>query len=399
VKVIVIGGGAAGFFAAIRSAELGNNVALLEKDSKLLSKVKVSGGGRCNVTNSNFQVSELIKGYPRGAKFLRKAFGQFASKDTVDWFEGKGVKLKAEPDGRMFPTTDDSQTIVDCLLQATKKSGVQINKNIRVRSIEKSAAGFLLKDDTGNEIDADKVIVASGGSPKKDGLEWLEQLDHNAVDPVPSLFTFNIPGNPIKELMGLSANVRTKIQGSKLSSEGPILITHWGFSGPAVLKLSAWGARELAERNYNFNVLINWSNLNSEEEVRANLNESRSSKAQIKNLNPTSLAGRLWDFLLNKAGISPSKLWNELGKKDFNRLVNTLFADTYEVKGKTTFKEEFVTCGGLSLAEINPNTMESRIIPGLFFAGEIMDIDGITGGYNFQAAWTTGWIAGGGKSG
>lgn len=398
MKVAIIGGGAAGFFAAIQAKENfpEADVVLFEKTNKLLAKVKVSGGGRCNVTNGCQNNSELATGYPRGRNQLKKAFKVFNNNDTQKWFEERGVSLKTEPDNRVFPVSNDSQTIIDCLMAEANRLAVNIQTGSSVESIKSKNHGIQLKvngvDDT-----FEKVIVATGGSPKRKGLEWLEDLGHKIEDPVPSLFTFNMPQEPIKKLMGVVApHAQISVQGTKLKSEGPLLITHWGMSGPAVLKLSSFGARELADRSYQFKIQVSWLNELSFEKVLAQLSDLTNSnpKKQIQNVRPNQIPDRLWLFLLSKAEIELSKPCAELGKKALNKLVNFLVNDVYEVSGKTTFKEEFVTCGGVSLESIDFKTMQSRVVPNLYFAGEILDIDGITGGYNFQAAWTTGFIAG-----
>ena len=393
-KVAVIGGGAAGFFAALSAAQNHPqcHVVIFEKSDKVLAKVKVSGGGRCNVTNATHQSSQLVKSYPRGGKALKKAFAQFQTQDTIDWFQSRGVPLKTEADGRMFPTSDSSQSIIDCLTHQAQKAGIEIRMRTPVRSIEQLPEGFSLNDET-----FDAVIVATGGSPKASGFDWLVSLGHTVSEPVPSLFTFNMPGESVKSLMGLVVqDAVVRIQGTKLSHQGPVLITHWGMSGPAVLKLSAWGARELQSRGYAFTIQINWIGIANEDEVHdtidAWLPEFR--KKKMANACPFDLPKNFWLYLMTKAGISVDTLWLELGKKQRNRLLNTLLNDTYDVQGKTTFKEEFVTCGGIEVHEVDFNTMQSRILPGLYFAGEVLDVDGITGGFNFQAAWSTGFVAG-----
>jgi predicted Rossmann fold flavoprotein len=398
MEVAVIGGGAAGFFAAIscKTHHPKAKVTIYEKSDKLLAKVKVSGGGRCNVTHACFSISELAKHYPRGDKQLKKAFAFFSVKDTVAWFESRRVKLKTEEDNRMFPVTDNSQTIINCLMEEVQKLGIPVKIQQTILAIEKGEDGFKLLLNHGQSILPDKIIVASGGSPKLSGFEWLKNLGHSIETPVPSLFTFNMPGEPIIGLMGVSAgNVSIHIQGTKLKQQGPLLITHWGMSGPAVLKLSAWGARILHGLNYKFKVQVNWLGKNEHEireQLTAELEEFR--KRKIANKNPFQLANRLWLFLLQKAEVDPDINWGDIPKAKLNKLLNTLLNDEYLVEGKTTFKEEFVTCGGVSLQEIDMNTMQSNICPGLYFAGEVLDVDGVTGGFNFQAAWTTGFIAG-----
>jgi predicted Rossmann fold flavoprotein len=397
-KIIIIGAGAAGIFGAINIASKNPDAELvvLEKSSKLLSKVKISGGGRCNVTNVCHEPKELIKHYPRGYKKLKKAFEQFGSKETVQWFESRGVKLKAETDGRMFPVTDDSQTIIDCLLNECKKHKVEIRTKVAVESISKTEQGFSLTIKGSENMECDKVVIATGGHNKLESFQWLADLEHSISEPVPSLFTFNLPDSNITALSGVSvSDVEVKIAGTKLSYQGPLLITHWGMSGPAVLKLSAWGARILHEKNYEYSVLVNWLATTNEEEARQKLTEFQidNPKKMLFNSNPFLLPKRLWEYLLTKCDIDEDLRWNNFSGKKFNKLVNHLIADLYEASGKTTFKEEFVTAGGIKLGDVNMQTMESRKCPGLYFSGEVLDIDGVTGGFNFQAAWTTAWLA------
>jgi predicted Rossmann fold flavoprotein len=399
LQVAVIGGGAAGFFSAI-SAKTHNpeaKVTIYEKSDKLLSKVRISGGGRCNVTHHCFDIRELVKFYPRGERPLKKAFGMWSPTDTVEWFQKRGVELKTESDGRMFPVTDDSETIINCLMEETRNLGIGIKTGANIKSIKKLDEEYEMGFYRGGRKTADKVIVATGGSPRSKGFDWLRELGHDIEEPVPSLFTFNMPDEPIKELMGVVADpVSIKIMGSKLKSSGPLLITHWGMSGPAVLKLSSFGARDFNEMDYEFKALVNWTGDRPEQEVRALLKnvEDEHGKKKIPNVNPFGLPGRLWNFLINKLELGDDMIWQNMGKKNINRLVHLLTNDEYQVQGKTTFKEEFVTCGGISLADVDMKTMESRKSPGLYFAGEVLDIDGVTGGFNFQAAWTTGYIAG-----
>lgn len=399
MQVAVIGGGAAGFFSAISAKKHHPDakVIIYEKSDKLLSKVKVSGGGRCNVTHHCFNIGELVKFYPRGEKQLRKAFGIFSPTDTISWFEERGIELKTESDGRMFPTTDSSQTIIDCLMGETQKLGIEIKTNSAIKKLSPQGDGFLLSFKSGETKFVDKVIVASGGNPRADGFNWLKELGHSVEEPVPSLFTFNMPNEAIKELMGVVANpVSVRIMGTKLKSTGPLLITHWGMSGPAILKLSAFGARVLFEQDYQFKALINWTGEKSEQEIRSALDVilAENPKKKIRNVNPFELAGRLWEFLITKLELPADMIWDNMGKKNINRLVHVLMNDEYSVSGKTTFKEEFVTCGGISLQDVDIKTMQSRPCPNLYFAGEVLDIDGVTGGFNFQNAWTSGFIAG-----
>jgi len=396
-KLVVIGGGAAGFFCAVNAARLNPalKVIIVEKSSKVLSKVKVSGGGRCNVTHACFEIPELVKRYPRGQNFLKKAFHWFNTNHTIQWFGERGVKLKTEDDGRIFPVTNDSQTIIDCLVTEANKYGVEILFNTEVKKIERCSNVFELE--TGNrKFESNFLCIASGGYPKSSQFEWLKQIGHTIEDPVPSLFTFNIPNNTITSLMGVSLeNATVKIQSAKLIETGPLLITHWGMSGPAILKLSAWGARELSKLQYHFSILVNWLPRYNENTLRAEWQQLRDQYAaqKISNKNPFALPARLWLHLLDECLISPDARWADLSAALQNKLIKTLTGQIFQVKGKTTFKEEFVTCGGIKLSEINPNTMQSKIVPGLFFAGEVMDIDGITGGFNFQNAWSSGWIA------
>ena len=397
-QVIVIGGGAAGLFAAlsVREHHPHVRVVLLEKGARPLDKVRISGGGRCNVTHDCRDLRRLAAHYPRGERFLRKAFRHFAVADTIAWFRDRGVELKTEPDGRMFPTTDDSGTIVDALTSAADRAGVEVRLRCPVTALEPQGSRWVVRTPEG-ELQADRVIVASGGSPKREGLQWLADLGHAVVDPVPSLFTFNLPGDPITKLMGVVADpVTVHVAGTKLSSTGPLLVTHWGLSGPAVLRLSAWGARELHERGYRYTVRIDWTGGLGELPVRERLRDLRDAQARklLRNAEPYGLPARLWDFLLKRTGVDEATVCAELSRKDLDRLVDVLVNDRHEAWGKTTFKEEFVTAGGVALSDVDPDTLASRKAPGLYFAGEVLDIDGITGGFNFQAAWTTGWIAG-----
>jgi predicted Rossmann fold flavoprotein len=396
--IAIIGGGAAGFFAALSAKKHFPNhqVIIFEKSAKVLSKVKISGGGRCNVTHACPDNKLLSTYYPRGENFLRKAFDQFNATSTIEWFEQRGVLMKTFPDGCIFPKSNDSQTIIDCFLNEAFKLGVEIRFNQSIQFIEKENNGFQLNTRE-EKIRVDKVIVTIGGQPKRSGLEWIEKLGHALIEPVPSLFTFNMPVNPIRELMGnVVENTTVKVEGTKLIGKGPLLVTHWGMSGPAILQLSAWGARVLFEKNYHFAILVNWLDTKKEVALRGELETiilAHGAK-MVGNLNPFPMTSRLWNFLLSKSEIQPEIRWKDLGKKNINKIVNTLLNDRYEVSGKTTFKEEFVTAGGIALAEIDVKSMQSKLVPGLYFAGEVLDIDGITGGFNFQSAWTTGFVAG-----
>ena len=397
-KLVVIGGGAAGFFCAVNAARLNPElkVTIIEKTSKLLSKVKVSGGGRCNVTHACFDIMEMSKKYPRGGNFVKKAFHQFFTTDTINWFEERGVALKQEKDGRMFPVTDSSQTIVDCLLDEVSKYGVEILMNADVKKINVQHSIFNIQFSEGKVLQTDYVCIACGGYPKSSMFNWLTELGHSIEEPVPSLFTFNMPGHPITKLMGVSvANVRVKIAGSKLEQEGPLLITHWGLSGPAILKLSAWGARELKERNWEFGISVNWLAGENEQGLKAKFKQLRFELAsrKITGKNIFGLPQRLWDYLLEFSEVDKETRWADLPAKEENRLIKNLCICEFSIKGKTSFKEEFVTSGGIKLNEIDHNTMMSKKVPNLFFAGEVMDVDGVTGGFNFQHAWTSGFIA------
>jgi predicted Rossmann fold flavoprotein len=402
-KLIVIGGGAAGFFCAINAASKSPNleIIIIEKAGKLLSKVRVSGGGRCNVTHACTSIAEMIKKYPRGENFLKQAFHHFFTTDTIDWFQKRLVKLKTEADGRIFPESNSSETIISCLMQEAAKYNVQILMNQEVVKIEKislkeSTNNFKLIFKDASVLQSDFVCIACGGYHKADQYNWLSALGHSFEMPVPSLFTFNIPENPIAELMGISVeNVQVKINGTKLSQSGPILITHWGFSGPAILKLSAFAAKKLAALQYHFSISINWLSDYNENSLLEKFKLIRHELASKKiiNKNPFNLPQRLWQYHLKLCGIKEELRWADLPAKQQNILVKQLCSQQFHVKGKTTFKEEFVTAGGIKLNEIDANTMASKIVPSLFFAGEILDVDGITGGYNFQHAWTSGWLA------
>lgn len=405
-KLIVIGGGAAGFFCAVNAARMNKelSVVLIEKTNKFLSKVKVSGGGRCNTTHACFDIAEMSKKYPRGGNFVKKAFHQFFTTDTISWFKERGVELKAEADGRMFPVTDSSQTIIDCLMKEATKYAVEVMMSTEVKKINvhqsmpaRPGGGFNVQFSNGKQLEADYLCIASGGYSKSSMFEWLKELGHSIEEPVPSLFTFNIPGHPIRELMGVSVeNARVRITGTKLEQEGPLLITHWGMSGPAILKLSAWGARELAVKNYDFKIMVNWLPEYNEQQLADKFQSLRLNIAaqKITNKNPFGLPARLWEFILYFSDVNGERRWADFPAKEANRLIKNLCNCEFEVKGKTTFKEEFVTAGGIKLNEIDHNTMMSKKVPNFFFAGEVVDVDGVTGGFNFQHAWTSGFIAG-----
>jgi hypothetical protein len=385
--VIVIGGGPAGIFAALAAKESHPelSVLVLEKTAVLLSKVKVSGGGRCNVTHSCFDPEVLVKNYPRGEKELLGPFHRFQPRDTIEWFESRGVKLKTESDGRMFPITDSSSTIIECLLSEARKLGVEIRLRQRVEKIEK---GFTIHLKDLPSLTCKVLILATGSSPE--GFASSESLGHTIVPPVPSLFTFNVPTSPLKELSGISVDLAT-VEVGPFTQTGPLLITHFGFSGPAILKLSAWGARYLHEQNYRTPFSINWIPKLSQEELFQKFLQLKEESPQktLLALNPFYFPKNLWKELL-----CIDKTLANLSKKELQELSKKLHADTYQMDGKTTHKEEFVTCGGVILKEVDFKTLQSKICPGLYFAGEILNIDGVTGGFNFQNAWTTGFIAG-----
>ena len=391
--IIIVGGGAAGFFTAINIAEKNKHlkVAILERGKEVLSKVRISGGGRCNVTHACFVPNDLVKFYPRGEKELRGPFHQFCSGDTIEWFENHGVPLKIEEDGRMFPESNSSQTIIDCFTDNVHKLGIQVLTNQSVQSLFQTEEFW--KVETNKETFAcKKLIISAGSNPKV--WEMLSELGHTIIPPVPSLFTFNIKDPRIKDLMGLSSFASVKVKGSKLSASGPLLITHWGMSGPGILRLSAWGARELADKNYQFALLVNWLNdidLEEAVDVLKNLKEEHTKKTIIKK-SPFEFPNRLWETLVLASGISEETKWADLSKKQLTQLAEQLTNGVFQVNGKSTFKEEFVTAGGVDLKEINFKTMESKLLPNLYLAGEVLNIDAITGGFNFQNAWTGGFI-------
>jgi predicted Rossmann fold flavoprotein len=395
--IIIVGGGAAGFFTAINIVEKNPKlkVAILERGAEVLQKVRISGGGRCNVTHACFEPNELVKFYPRGEKELRGPFHQFCSGDTIEWFEKHGVELKIEADGRMFPVSNSSQTIIDCFLKATQKLGIAVLTGQSVQSIfnpEVSGENFWkIETQTENYL-TEKLILATGSNPKV--WEMLQNFGHAVVSPVPSLFTFNIKDSRIKELPGVAAQVTVKVKDTKLTSTGPLLITHWGMSGPAILKLSAWGARILHDKNYQFTIYVNWLNDADKEDVAKKLKELKQehAKKSVSKKSPFELTNRLWESLVLASGIEAETKWADLSKIQLQNLANQLTNGTFQVNGKSTFKEEFVTAGGIDLKEINFKTMESKLHENLYFAGEIVNIDAITGGFNFQNAWTSGFI-------
>ncbi|MDR3714678.1 MAG: NAD(P)/FAD-dependent oxidoreductase [Puia sp.] len=443
--LLVIGGGAAGLFCAVNAARLDPSLKVIvaEKSGKLLSKVRVSGGGRCNLTHACPSIGDMAQHYPRGAHFVKKTFHQFFVTDTIEWFESRDVPLKTEEDGRMFPLANTSQAVIDCLMREVNTYRVEMRMNREVKEVKllkeertpeigkdaktapmpgtgdavaTATKKFAITFNNGERLEADFVCIACGGYPKSSMFDWLRALGHTIEEPVPSLFTFNMPGHSLNALMGVSvpeAQIRitgskavtdkpsndiqphNMLSGSKLREKGPVLVTHWGLSGPAILRLSAWGARELAACGYEFDITINWIPAYNEQSAAKELQRLRFELASQKVVgkNPFGLPSRLWEWLASQAGIGDSLRWADLPAASQNKLVRNLCVQPFSVKGKTTFKEEFVTAGGVKLSEVDPNTMQSRKLPGLFFAGEIVDVDGITGGYNFQHAWTSGFIA------
>ena len=391
--IIIVGGGAAGFFTAINIAEKNPKlkIAILERGKEVLTKVRISGGGRCNVTHACFVPNELVKNYPRGEKELRGPFNTFCSGDTIEWFEKRGVELKIEDDGRMFPVSNSSQTIIDCFISETQKHEIQVLTNQSVQSIFKAEDYWKIETNHEN-FACEKLILSTGSNPKI--WDLLQEKGHNVIAPVPSLFTFNIKDKRIKNLMGLSAFANVKVKNSRLEESGPLLITHWGMSGPGILKLSAWGAIELAAKNYQFAIEVNWLNDLSINEVLENLKELKLeyAKKAVSKKSPFDFPNRLWESLVLASGIESETKWADLSKNQLHNLANQLTKSEFQVNGKSTFKEEFVTAGGIDLKEINFKTMESKLHKNLFFAGEIVNIDAITGGFNFQNAWTSGFI-------
>ncbi len=404
-RVVIVGGGAAGFFAAIACAEaLGaaGEVTIYEATAHPLAKVRVSGGGRCNVTHACFEPRELVKRYPRGGRELLGAFHRWQPRDTIAWFAERGVEAKTEEDGRVFPVTDDSATIVDCLMQAAAAAGVRVVTSMGVRKAERvnrdgEPPSFWITLTDGTGIRAEQFLLATGGNRSSAGFMMAEALGHTIEPLVPSLFTFHIDDARVIGLSGVSMeNAIVSVPGTKLRESGPLLITHWGLSGPAILKLSAWGARELAARNYEFPLLVNFAPPHSRESLVRELTavRERNPRKHIATWSPLAMPQRLWERLVTSAGIAATTTWNGVSNAALGTLAAQLTGAELKVVGKSLFKDEFVTCGGVRLSEVDFRTMESRVCPGLHFAGEVLDIDGVTGGFNFQSAWTTGWIAG-----
>jgi predicted Rossmann fold flavoprotein len=398
-EIVIVGGGAAGFFAAIAAANANKNckVSLFERSSQFLSKVRISGGGRCNVTHALFEPRMFTTRYPRGERELISPFHRFSADDTVAWFEARGVRLKREEDGRMFPVTDSSQTIIDCLIKEATDAGVRLFTRKSIESAHvRTHGGFDLKLNDGESIACDRLLLATGGCRSIGGMvEVVRSLGHTIEPPVPSLFSLHIPAPWLRSLPGISVS-DVELTVEKFRERGALLITHNGISGPAVLRLSAWGARFLHEKNYRFSLRVNWVPAMKETELRMEFQSRRQTEPtrRVSNSSIGALPARLWENLVSNAGISPETIWTTLTRAGMNELIRQVRATELEVDGKSLNKEEFVTCGGVRLREINFKTMESRVTPNLYFAGELLDIDGITGGFNFQAAWTTGWIAG-----
>lgn len=400
MRVAVVGGGAAGFFAAINVKEKfpDANLVIFEKSSSVLSKLKISGGGRCNITNAAKSINELSKAYPRGEKALKKMFQRFSNIDAMEWFHKRGLPLTIQQDNCVFPVSQNSQSVIDRFLYLSEKFDIEIKLNSGVRSLQIKKDKLLLgfQDGNFNSVEFDFVIISTGGSPKLEGLDWLKNIGHEISVPVPSLFSLSIKDKSLNKLMGVVVeDVVLKIQSEKFSSNGALLITHWGISGPATLKLSSFAARFMNEKNYAFKLQVNWVGGRNDELITHELRDiSQNHQAKIMvNYRPYNLPTVLWHLILDKCNIPHSKLWRDCGKTDFNKIANALSCDIYSVAGKTAFKEEYVTCGGVSLSSVDLKTMQSNFCENLYFAGEVLDIDGLTGGYNFQAAWTTAYIA------
>ena len=400
MNIAVIGGGAAGFFAAIniRLNFPDATVVIYEKSQHLLAKVKVSGGGRCNVTNACATLSELCSAYPRGANALKKAFRVFDNHAAITWFETRQVPLVTQSDNCVFPQAQDSGVIIDCFFREARRLNIKIVTGCGIKNIHKTEQGLQLHFNTDKQPPQqfDKVVVTTGGAPRQTDMAWLGQLGHSIVPPVPSLFTFKLAADPLTDLMGVVVeNTLVSLQGTRFKADGPLLVTHWGVSGPAILKLSSLAARWLSDINYRCTLQVNWANQRNQGAIVETLETltKESARKMLANVRPFSVSERLWLHLLDKCALPAEKRWGELGKSGINKLVNILSNDCYQVNGKGTFKEEFVTCGGVSLNDIDIKTMQSKAVDNLYFAGEVLDIDGITGGYNFQAAWTTAFIA------
>ncbi len=399
-RIAVIGGGAAGFFSAISAGESGGDceVELFEQSDRLLAKVKISGGGRCNVTHACFEPRELIRHYPRGSRELLGPFHIWQPTHTIQWFESRGVRLKTEDDGRMFPVTDSSTTIMNCLISAADEAGVKVSTNSRIEKISvdnNSLFTVHIRDQPPRTFD--RVIIATGGGKQSGGIAFAKSLGHTITELAPSLFTFHCRDHRITDLQGLSVPMVTvRCAMENLEQQGPLLITHWGFSGPAILRLSAWGARALARLNYTFTLNVNWTGGHNSDMARVLIEKQRQANGRkmVGATCPFDIPRRIWERLVRAVGIPGDLQWSRLNRQQILSLCRESTAGSFQIKGKSMNKEEFVTCGGVDLREVDFRTMQSRLVPGLFFAGEVLDIDGVTGGFNFQAAWTTGHIAG-----
>ncbi|RJR33878.1 MAG: NAD(P)/FAD-dependent oxidoreductase [Desulfobacteraceae bacterium] len=396
-RLVIVGGGPAGFFCGVNAARMSPRlrVTILEKSAEILSKLKMSGGGRCNITHGSLDITEMAERYPRGKNFVKKAFHRFFVPDLIRWFQERGIRIKQEPDGRMFPSTDSSRTIIDCLTNEASRYGVQVTTKAEVSGLQLSGGLWEVKSQT-RRMEADFVCISCGGYPKAAMFSWLTDLGHTIETPVPSLFTFNIPGSGTASLMGIVVRDTTvKVIGSRMEERGPLLFTHWGMSGPVIINLSARAARELAAAKYEFGIRVNWVPALNEEELRALLQDQRAkaSGRKLRNRNPFELPQRFWESMLMQSGIDPEVRWGDLPSREMSRLVGNLSSQEFKVKGKTRFKEEFVTAGGIKLGEVDVNTMMSKKRENLFFAGEVLDVDGVTGGYNLQHAWTSAFVA------
>jgi len=402
-KIAIIGGGAGGFFTALRcglnakKSKKKVSITILEASSSFLRKVRISGGGRCNVTHNIFDSNKFIENYPRGHKELKSPFTRFQAQDTVNWFEKRGVSIKHESDGRMFPTTDSSNTIIDCFLKEAKKYNIKLKTHCNIKSIQSMPDNTFTLKTKSDSFMADKIMMATGSAPA--GYKLAQSLGHKITDLAPSLFTFKISDPILKDLLGTSfkeASLTLKVGKKKFKQTGPLLITHWGLSGPGVLKLSAWAAREMKAESYSASLLVNWMGSMTSEDITHLLlsYKEENSKSNIANVYPEALTKSFWIRLLSIEGVNSEKNWGDISKSEINKVSQKLSLSNLKIKGTTRFKEEFVECGGINLKEVNFKTMESKICKNLYFSGEILDVDGITGGFNFQNAWTTGWIAG-----
>lgn len=402
MKIAIIGGGAAGFFAAITAAEnhIDSSVTIFEKAPVTLAKVRISGGGRCNLTNGCESLNEFSAAYPRGGRAMKRLLQEFGNKKTIEWFESKGVPLVMQDDGCLFPESQNSESITDCLHRECYRLNIKIKTKAGVTEINPQTSGSLVLSFDNPELKPehfDKVIVTTGGSPKRRGLEWLEKLGHKIEEPVPSLFSLNLPTDEITSLMGIVAEKTTvSLPGTKIKAQGALLITHWGMSGPAILKLSSFGARIINEKGYNFTISVNWIDVSNEESVKEYIKEIiKTSPGKLLNsVRPFDVPSRLWNHLVSKCEFQSNVRWGDIGSKGVTKIATILTADTYWVNGKSSYKDEFVTCGGISLDSVNIKTLESKVVKNLYFSGELLDIDAITGGYNLQCAWTTGFVSG-----